>query len=98
MNLFGTLRIAKQPEVRASATSALINATKLPNSGIAFVDNSQGSSAAIAELSNMLDIALEQFDYEGTFHAKCVDIYIRAKSQYRRTQRSTPVAATATLQ
>lgn len=65
MKLFKTLRFAKQPEVQASAASTLVTATRLPNSGLAFVDNSQGSSAAIAELSTMLNIALEQFDYEG---------------------------------
>jgi len=59
------LRHAKQPEVRASANSALTTSTTLPNSGLTFVDNSQGSSAAVAELSRLLDIALEQFDYEG---------------------------------
>jgi hypothetical protein len=65
MKLFKTLRFARQPEVRASAASALVTVTRVPNSGLAFIDNSQGSSAAIAELSTMLNIALEQFDYEG---------------------------------
>lgn len=62
MKLFKTL---KRPEVRASGASVLVSAAKMPNSGLAFVDNSQGSAAAIAELSHMLDIALEQFDFNG---------------------------------
>jgi hypothetical protein len=59
------LRHAKRPAVRASAASTLETSTKLPNSGLTFIDNSQGSCAAIAELSKLLDIALEQFDIEG---------------------------------
>jgi hypothetical protein len=59
------LRHAKRPAVQASAASTLEASTKLPNSGLTFIDNSQGSSAAIAELSKLLDIALEQFDFEG---------------------------------
>jgi hypothetical protein len=65
MNLLNRLRQAKRPAVRALATSILDTSTKLPNSGLTFVDNSQGSSAAVAELSQLLDIALEQLDFEG---------------------------------
>jgi hypothetical protein len=65
MNLLKHLRHANRPEARASANSAPTTSTKLPNSGLTFVDNSQGRSAAVAKLSRLLDIALEQFDYEG---------------------------------
>lgn len=51
--------------MRASAESALLTSATVPNSGLKFVDNSQGCSAAIAELSGLLDVALDQFDSEG---------------------------------
>jgi hypothetical protein len=59
------LKQLKKPKVRASAESSLVASANVPNSGLRFVDNSQGCSAAIAELSNLLDVALEKFDYEG---------------------------------
>ena len=60
-NLFRHLR---NPKVRSSTASSLDTAAKLPNSGFEFVDNSQGASAAVAELSQTLDIALEQVDFD----------------------------------
>lgn len=61
----------KKPGLRASAESALAGAAKTPTtslgSGFAFVDNSQGSSAAVAELLRSLDEALEAFDCEGVY-------------------------------
>jgi len=59
------LKQLKKPKVRASAESALVTSANIPNSGLTFVDNSQGCSAAVAELSSLLDVALENFDYEG---------------------------------
>lgn len=38
----------------------------VPSSGIKFIDNSKGSSAAIAELSVALDSVFEEFDLDGT--------------------------------
>ncbi|KAH0561982.1 hypothetical protein GP486_003311 [Trichoglossum hirsutum] len=66
MKIFKHLHQAKRRAkvVQDSGESALGGSAKLPNSGFAFVDNSQGSSAAIAELSGSLDVALEQIDYE----------------------------------
>jgi hypothetical protein len=58
------LKHFRKPEVRASVQSALITSTNLPNSGLTFVDNSQGCSAAVAELSGLLDVAIDQFDCE----------------------------------
>jgi hypothetical protein len=51
--------------VRESAQSASQAAAAVPHSGFTFVDNSQGASAAISELSKALDFALEQIDLEG---------------------------------
>jgi hypothetical protein len=73
MKIFKNLRYARRSEVRASATSALVTSTKLPNSGFAFVDDSQGSAAAVAELSRSLDIALEQIDYESACKPRAAD-------------------------
>jgi len=42
-----------------------VTSANVPNSGLTFVDNSQGCSAAVAELSGLLDVALDQFDIEG---------------------------------
>lgn len=47
------------------AKSALKASTALPSSGITFVDNSQGASAAVAELSDALSAVLEQVDIDG---------------------------------
>lgn len=46
---------------KASA-STLEASAALPNSGFAFVDNSQGASAAVAQLSDVLDAALSQIE------------------------------------
>jgi hypothetical protein len=62
MSCFKALRHRK---VRASAQSSLEAAASAPNSGFAFVDNSEGASAAVAELSGVLDLAVEQLDLEG---------------------------------
>jgi hypothetical protein len=55
----------KHSEVRASVDSVLTKSTALPSSGFTFVDNSQGASAAVAELSRSLDTAFEQIELEG---------------------------------
>ena len=67
--MFKHLRHLRNPKVRASTTSSLDAATHLPNSGLTFVDNSQGASAAVAELSQTLDTALEQTDWDGNVPA-----------------------------
>ena len=59
------LRHMKHPQVRASAESALTTSAAPPSSGFAFVDNSQGASAAVAELSRSLGLAFEQIELEG---------------------------------
>lgn len=58
-------RVKKHPEVRASTMSALATSAVLPSSGFTFVDNSQGASAAVAELSRSFDTVLEQIELEG---------------------------------
>ena len=55
----------KHSEVRASTESALTTSAAVPSSGFTFVDNSQGASAAVAELSKSLDTAFEQIELEG---------------------------------
>jgi cbb3-type cytochrome oxidase subunit 3 len=61
-------RILKQPTIRESATSTLTASAATPklDSGFTFVDNSQGASAAIAELTRSLDFVLDQIDLERT--------------------------------
>lgn len=59
------LRHMKHPQVRASGESALMTSAAAPSSGFAFVDNSQGASAAVAELSQSLGLAFEQIELEG---------------------------------
>jgi hypothetical protein len=58
-------RHLKSRRVRASAESSLEVAAAVPNSRFAFVDNSQGASAAVAELSGFLDLAVEEIDFQG---------------------------------
>jgi len=59
------LKGLKKREVRVSVESAFVTSTHVPNSGITFIDNSQGCCAAVAELSGLLDVALDKFDCEG---------------------------------
>jgi len=59
------LKQMRNPHVRASTTSTLATSQALPNSGLKFVDNSQGCSAAIVELSGLLDVALDKLDLDG---------------------------------
>lgn len=67
------LRFLKRPEVRASAPSALNASAAVPNSGFAFVDNSQGASAAVAELAKSLDVALDQIFLESPYYLPTSD-------------------------
>ena len=53
---------------RHSAASALSTSAAVPSSGFVFVDNSQGGSAAVGELSHALDTALDGID--GDFDGK----------------------------
>lgn len=59
-------RYMKRRDTRASVESGLNAANAVPNSGFIFVENSQGASAAVSELSKLLDTAMEQVDLEGT--------------------------------
>jgi len=58
-------RHMKNPEVRGSTESALKTSAALPSSDFTFVNNSQGASAAVAELSKYFDTAFEQIELEG---------------------------------
>lgn len=58
-------RRLKQPLVRTSTASALSGSATAPASGFTFVENSQGASAAVAELVKSLDFAIEMFDFDG---------------------------------
>lgn len=57
-------RLARSHPKASAATSR--TAASLPSSGFTFIDNSQGASAAIAELSDALGTALDQIDLDGT--------------------------------
>jgi hypothetical protein len=56
----------KNDNVRSSAQSALNSAAGLPDFGFAFVNNSQGASAALSELSATFDTALEYVGIDGS--------------------------------
>jgi len=58
-------RILNSKRVRTSTQSSLDAAASVPNSGLAFIDNSTGASAAVSELSGVLDDAIEQLDFHG---------------------------------
>ncbi|KAI9779635.1 MAG: hypothetical protein M1839_007300 [Geoglossum umbratile] len=61
--------IASRRETRHSAASALSTSAAVPNSGFVFVENSQGGSAAVGELSHALDTAFDRIDgdFDGDF-------------------------------
>jgi hypothetical protein len=71
MNL---LRHLRRRNIRTSAASNLQAAAAVPNSGFTFVDNAQGASAAVSELSKTLDIALENVEFGGIVHVYAVRI------------------------
>ncbi|PYH91085.1 hypothetical protein BO71DRAFT_332999 [Aspergillus ellipticus CBS 707.79] len=52
------------------AESALRASAAPPASGFAFIDNAQGASAAVAELSGTLGAALEQMDLDGDINVQ----------------------------
>lgn len=55
--------IIQHPQARESSAATLTTSAAAPNSGgLASVDNWQGASAAVAELSESLDTALEQME------------------------------------
>jgi hypothetical protein len=56
--------LSRKPTVGASVESAMSNSAAAPNSGFVFVDNSQGASAAVAELAKSFDFALDQIDFD----------------------------------
>lgn len=66
--------LIQRPKVLASSAATLTtSAAAVPNSGlVASVDNWQGASAAVAELSQSLDTALEQIEVEGEFLLKYI--------------------------
>ena len=64
MPLWRYFKFANQHAVRESAAVALTASAPAPNSGFVFVDNSQGASAAIAELARSLDFALDLINLE----------------------------------
>ena len=58
-------RVLKNRHSRSAGEASLGASASTPNSGFAFVDNSQGASAAIVELSNAIGFALDNLDSEG---------------------------------
>ncbi|KAI4261389.1 MAG: hypothetical protein L6R42_003412 [Xanthoria sp. 1 TBL-2021] len=58
-------RFFKHKAARHSTTTSLEAATSVPASGFAFVNNLQGASASIVELSNALDDVLGDVEFEG---------------------------------
>jgi hypothetical protein len=65
MKFLKQLKQRGKAQVVASAQSSLVGSAAVPDSGFNFVKNSQGASAAIAELSQCLDTALDQIELDG---------------------------------
>jgi len=76
MALLKYLRHLKYRRVRESAKSGLATSAALPNSGVAFTENSQAASAAIVELTQNLDDALEQFDFGSTIFSCLFNLFL----------------------
>lgn len=60
-------RFFKHKVARHSTTTSLGAAASVPDSGFAFVNNSQGASASIVELAHALDDVLGDIEFEGAF-------------------------------
>jgi hypothetical protein len=59
------LRFARKKPVRSSTQGSLTVSAAAPNSGFAFIDNSEGASAALNELSTAISEALDLIDLDG---------------------------------
>lgn len=59
------LGLFKKRKARASAATVSVASAGVPDSGFAFINNSQGASNAIAELSAHLDEALDRIELDG---------------------------------
>ncbi|KAK3389151.1 hypothetical protein B0H63DRAFT_94923 [Podospora didyma] len=59
-------KLFQRTSVQVTAQSSLTVSTAVPDSGFAFVQNSQGASAALNELSGALSIALQQINLDDT--------------------------------
>ena len=60
-------RLFKHKPVRGSTTTGLEASAHVPSSGFAFVINSTGASASIAEFSRALDDVFNEIEFEGWF-------------------------------
>lgn len=60
-------RLFKAKAVRTSTTVGLAASTHIPDSGLTFVNNSQGASASIGELAKVLDDVFNELEFEGVF-------------------------------
>jgi hypothetical protein len=63
----------KKKPVQASAQASLVASTAVPDSGFAFLHNSQGASAALNEFSTAISAALDHIDFQGTSSQEIVD-------------------------
>lgn len=66
--LLRLLKLARKAPQSTQSTSKASAA--LPSSGFAFIDNSQGASAAVAELSDALVDVFEDLNLEGILYFK----------------------------
>lgn len=65
MGLSSSKFYPERRHIQASAESGLDASNAIPSSGFTFVENSQGASAAVSELSKSLGTAMEEVDLEG---------------------------------
>lgn len=79
------INIVRKKQVQASAQLSLAASAAPPDSGFAFVHNSQGASAALSEFSGVLSGALRQIDLEGKYDRRrsCVPSWRGAGGTYR---------------
>ncbi|RAL11932.1 alpha/beta-hydrolase [Aspergillus homomorphus CBS 101889] len=71
-----------------STASALRASAAPPASGIASVDNSQGASAAAAELSNVLGTSLKDIDLDGNLNAQARALVARLDDEASKYENS----------
>ena len=58
-------RLLKRKAIRSSMSTSLEASTHVPDSGFGFINNSQGASASIVELSAVLEDVIGEIEFEG---------------------------------
>ncbi len=70
------LRLFQKKAVQNFAQTSLAASAAVPDSGFAFVNNSQGASAALSEFTTAFSTALNDIDLDGKPRPKRIDYLV----------------------